>query len=222
MGLGHSPRIVTDGLVLCLDAANKRSYPGTGTTWTDKVGGNDGTLTNGPTFDSDNGGSIEFDGTDDSIELSGLDTSLFSGDASLFCFLKTYTSGANSSAKSGIFGFGGSSNSHYTWSNGKIYLDTFRSSRVGPITPSSVDRSIPHSLCITTKSGGQWKLYQNLNLVTSVSAQSSISMSNLRIGWDDGSGYIFRGSFYNFMLYNKELSVEEIRQNYLATKGRYE
>ena len=35
MGLSHSPRIVTDGLVLCLDAANKRSYPGAGTTWTD-------------------------------------------------------------------------------------------------------------------------------------------------------------------------------------------
>ena len=35
MGLSHSPRIVTDGLVLCVDAANKRSYPGAGTTWTD-------------------------------------------------------------------------------------------------------------------------------------------------------------------------------------------
>jgi hypothetical protein len=57
MGLGHSPRIVTDGLVLCLDAANARSYPGTGTTWTDRSGnGNDGTLINGPTFSDENGG----------------------------------------------------------------------------------------------------------------------------------------------------------------------
>ena len=324
MGVGYNPRIVTDGLVLCLDAANPRSAPttaiesavvssvtgsgpsynvvyttnvsaahvgdkvnvekreaGAGTSstvlstytyeitgldrslnqltltyesdtaslgddspadlpsgggssgspeiaphdivslWIDMKGGNNGTLTNGPTFSGDNVGGIEFDGTDDSIELSSLDTSLFSGDASLFCFLKTYTSGANSGTKSGIFGFGSSSNSHYTWNDGKIYLDTFRNARIGPITPSSVDRSTPHSLCITTKSGGQWKLYQNLNLVTSVSAQSSISMSNLRIGWDNSIGYRFEGSFYNFMLYNKELSVEEIRQNYLATKERY-
>ena len=65
MGLAHSPRIVTDGLVLCVDAASKRSYPGTGTTWTDLKGGNNGTLTNGPTFSSANGGSVVFDGTND-------------------------------------------------------------------------------------------------------------------------------------------------------------
>ena len=70
MGLAHSPRIVTDGLVLCVDAASKRSYPGTGTTWTDLKGGNNGTLINGPTFDSDNGGSIVFDGSDDRVDCT--------------------------------------------------------------------------------------------------------------------------------------------------------
>ena len=70
MGLTHSPKIVTDGLVLCYDAANTRSYPGTGTTWTDLAGSNDGTLTNGPTFDTTNGGSIVFDGTDDRVAIS--------------------------------------------------------------------------------------------------------------------------------------------------------
>ena len=55
------PNIITDGLVLALDAASPRSYPGTGTTWYDVSGyGNNGTLTNGPTFDSGNGGSIVF------------------------------------------------------------------------------------------------------------------------------------------------------------------
>ena len=70
MGLSHSPRIVTDGLVFCVDAANKRSYPGVGTTWTDLTANkNNGTLTNGPTFDSANGGSIVFDGTNDYVDL---------------------------------------------------------------------------------------------------------------------------------------------------------
>ena len=65
MSLG--PDIVTRGLVLALDAADKRSYPGSGTTWFDLVNSYNGTLTNGLTFDSGNGGSIEFDGTDDFV-----------------------------------------------------------------------------------------------------------------------------------------------------------
>ena len=66
MALHHSPRIVTSGLVLALDAADRNSYPGSGTTWTDLSGNaNNGTLTNGPTFNSANGGSIVFDGTND-------------------------------------------------------------------------------------------------------------------------------------------------------------
>ena len=47
MGLAHSPKIVTDGLVLCLDAGDGKSYSGSGTTWTDRSGqDNNGTLTN--------------------------------------------------------------------------------------------------------------------------------------------------------------------------------
>ena len=62
----NSPPIVTDGLVLYLDAANTKSYPTTGTTWNDLLGAiSGGTLINGPTFNSANGGSIVFDGVDD-------------------------------------------------------------------------------------------------------------------------------------------------------------
>jgi len=66
MATKYSPKIVTDGLVLSLDAANNKSYPGSGTTWSDLSGnGNTGTLTNGPTFSNTNLGSIVFDGVDD-------------------------------------------------------------------------------------------------------------------------------------------------------------
>ena len=62
------PSIVTNGLVLCLDAGNQLSYPGTGTTWNDlSRNGNNGTLTNGPVFNS--GGSMVFDGVNDYISL---------------------------------------------------------------------------------------------------------------------------------------------------------
>lgn len=70
MGLGHSPRIVTNGLVLCLDAANPRSYPGSGTTWSDlSLSKYTATLTNGPTYSSANNGSIVFDGVNDYISV---------------------------------------------------------------------------------------------------------------------------------------------------------
>ena len=67
---GGARNIVTNGLVLNLDAGNYKSYPGSGTTWTDLSGnGNNGTLTNGPTFTPANGGSIVFDGTNDYVDL---------------------------------------------------------------------------------------------------------------------------------------------------------
>ncbi|MFM7065351.1 MAG: hypothetical protein ACKO0U_00750, partial [Gammaproteobacteria bacterium] len=60
------PEIVNSGLVLSLDAGNARSYPGSGSTWTDlAAAARTGTLTNGPTYSSSNGGSIVFDGVND-------------------------------------------------------------------------------------------------------------------------------------------------------------
>ena len=64
-------QIVTNGLVLALDAADRNSYPDSGTTWTDLSGnGSNGTLINGPTFSSVNGGSIVFDGLNDYVNIS--------------------------------------------------------------------------------------------------------------------------------------------------------
>ena len=76
MSLGHGPSIVRNGLVLYLDAANVKSYPGSGTTWTDLSGlGNNGTLTNGPTYNGSNAGNIVLDGTNDSISTTRAITS---------------------------------------------------------------------------------------------------------------------------------------------------
>ena len=71
MGIAYNPKIVTNGLVLALDAGNRKSYPGSGTAWTDLSGnGNHGTLTNGPTYDNNNLGSFVFNGTDKYINGS--------------------------------------------------------------------------------------------------------------------------------------------------------
>ena len=65
-----APNIVTDGLVLYLDAANTKSYASGSTAWNDLVGINNGTLVNGPTFNSANGGSIVFDGSNDYVSTT--------------------------------------------------------------------------------------------------------------------------------------------------------
>ena len=79
MAYHNGPTSVRDGLILCLDAANSKSYPGSGTTWTDlSENARTATLTSGPTFSSANGGSILFDGTDD-IALVGTSTYTFNG-----------------------------------------------------------------------------------------------------------------------------------------------
>ena len=68
MGIARGPRIVTSGLLMALDAADKLSYPGSGTNWKDlTINNNNGTLTNGPTFSGANGGCIVYDGVDDSV-----------------------------------------------------------------------------------------------------------------------------------------------------------
>ena len=86
MALAHSPKIVTDGLVLYLDAANQKSYPGSGSTWTDLTNNYQGTLINVPSFDNSNLGSIVFNGVDNYANLSGSAGNFATG--SVECWLK--------------------------------------------------------------------------------------------------------------------------------------
>ena len=83
MGLAHSPSIITQNLVLCLDAGNIKSYPGSGTTWTDVIGGDNGTLTNGPTYSN---GNIVFDGVNDIV--SSVSNLTLGGSFSISLWLK--------------------------------------------------------------------------------------------------------------------------------------
>ena len=70
-GFANNAPIVTDGIVFYVDAGNDNSYPGSGTTWSDLIGSDDATLTNGPTYSSSNGGYIDYDGTNDYVVSSG-------------------------------------------------------------------------------------------------------------------------------------------------------
>ena len=219
MGLGHSPRIVTDGLVLCLDAASKRSYPGTGTTWTDLKGGNNGTLTNGPTFSSDNGGRIVFDGTDDEIQLSSPIS--FNGNSASICAWCT---------KSGIIAAGSNYNQGY-----HIYIEgtsTYQNWGGGflnfgnPTSLGLLGDDPRYVTVIKDYTNSVEQLYVNGELKSSIS-NSSLKLNNCfikgfgRLYYNSGSHVNSNMSFYSCQIYNRALTAEEVLQNYLATKERY-
>jgi|DEB0MinimDraft_6_1074348.scaffolds.fasta_scaffold53827_3 hypothetical protein len=228
MGLSHSPRIVTDGLVLCLDAANKRSYPGAGTTWTDRsASGYSGTLTNGPTFSSDGGGCFVFDGSDDESNTTTYLPAYGSNPRSI-CLWFYY----NVSGKKNVVGFGATATGQLfdviTWpTNGyhRIVTHHYDSGKDTISTlplRNTINLNSWNYFCATYGSGTV-SIYTNGVFSNSKSLSLNTSSSVLYIGRGVYSSYNhFNGKVSQVSLYDKELTADEIRQNYLATKGRYE
>ena len=213
--------IVTNGLILALDAAKRDSYPGTGTTWNDISGNrNNGTLTNGPTFDAGNGGSIVFDGTNDFISILG-STSITT--ATLLIWV--YRDGAQPNyagifysrgfQANGMSFFSTTNNLSYTW-NSSSSTFTFSSNLNVP--------NLQWSMCAVSISATNAVLYvgssSGLLSATNNVSNSSTIVNGLRIA-SDNFWSPFKGSVSNAMFYNRALSPTEILQNFNATKGRY-
>jgi hypothetical protein len=232
MGISYNPHIVSDGLVLCLDAANPRSYPGSGSTWYDLSGqGNNGALTNGPTFDSANGGSIVLDGVNDHVEKST--TTFLTGNLTATIDTWIYYTGTNGTGDyKTILSFGDGPAAGDTFSIG-LY-DNFRiaaSFNAGNnVTTAQNTLSVNKWSNITiTKTPGSanttTKIY--LNSILQSSSGSAITPNVLsrviRIGrWtNDLYPYYPTMKISKASIYNKALSADEVRRNYNATKGRF-
>jgi hypothetical protein len=233
---GGQGNIVTNGLMLWLDAANPRSYPQpyNGTTWTNLSGNNNsGSLTNGPTYTSTNGGSIVFDGVDDFTSLT-LNTGSFTTEATLMMFLKLTNATPTLTSQTGIERLSASNTkeaSHYPWVDGTAYLGTFQpSTRINSIILSStILRTNWHMITITSSPGsGNWKFYQNTQLIRTAVGPSTVFFSSDAVyniargqGVIAGPLYHFNGNIANVMLYNRALSDQEIAQNFNATRARF-
>jgi len=220
-------KIVTDGLILALDAADRNSYPGSGTTWRDLSGSNNGTLTNGPTFNSANGGSIVFDGIDDFV-LGGSNLPI-SGDPS---FTISYFAIWNGSVFSTDYPSGVGNNStgntnqglSTTWNGGRIALD-FWVNRFRDNTALNVQTWYNVTFTKTPGLiGSTTKLYVNgqerVGAVEGTNTTPNITISPYVVGRLDASRW-FNGRIANVQIYNRELSLSEITQNYNAQKSRF-
>ena len=208
--------IVKRGLIFHIDAGINDSYTGVGSTIYD-ISGNEyiGTLTNTPTFSTTNGGCIVFDGSNDYIELNT--TSIISGSQS-FTIESFYTiTGANGGA---LFGnYGASTQSNTIWFSGQygIYINAACYAASHPITSGT------HHMVATRNSDGLVKLYLDGVLSNTATLNASITTPiNYRIGTDaGGTQEPFAGNLYNMRVYNRDLSINEILQNYNIQKLKF-
>lgn len=230
MAFNYSPKIVTDGLVLYLDAANRYSYPGSGTTWSDisRTGAN-GTLVNGPTFNSANGGSIVFDGVDDYVTGSA---ALINSSITNQITVEIFLNSNNLSNYAQIGGGQDNSGTRYTaafnsaaFGTGIFGFDLEAASGQVRLTSTTVYSTNQWISLTGTYDGTTTRFYINTILEDSDSGTSgNISdFDSILLGRDIdfATGRIFNGRIANFKIYNRALSATEIRQNYNATKTRF-
>jgi hypothetical protein len=234
MSFSHSPKIVTDGLVLALDAGNTKSYVSGSTTWFDKSGnGYIGTLTNGPTFSSANGGSIVFDGANDYISVNNPQTlNPGTGSFSLEVWCKT-----NQNAT-----FNGLIEARGDNLRGFLFIVDYALPRQITLfmNPNDQASQKTYSATVTPVVTGSWQqvavtLNRATNSITfyynGIQAGSTVPLlftgsvdpgSSYRylVGGDLG-GAEMNGNISISRQYNRTLSAAEITQNFNALRGRF-
>jgi hypothetical protein len=215
--------IVTDGLVLYLDAANSISYVSGSTVWNDlSRNGNNGTLVNGPTFDSSNGGSIVFNGNTDYVSISN---SINPTNITLDFFYKTSVNWFYEYLASNARDCCGSYKGYELRIEQSIPKFTIWNSTSSSISGNLITLNQIHHIS-ATYDGIEQKIYQNGILVNTENTTLGIGNPpsyNLAIGamGHAPSVYDMTGNIYTSKIYNRALSAQEILQNYNATKSRY-
>ena len=211
MGIAYNTSIVRDGLILHLDAANVKSYPGSGTTWSDLSGnGNNGTLVNGPSFDSS--GFFSFDGANDTFTTNvTCNKTYYSID---WWIRPESTLNYNQNIV-----FSGGWESAFVWhtgSNGQYWAGTDLNTRMSNVDAGSVEID-KWQYWTWTFDNGLAKMYKNSVLLRqkNMNVSTRNSLENLSSGNTDG----FRSDIKIYS--NKVLSQSEIKQNFEALRGRY-
>jgi len=236
MGIAYNPRIVTDGLLFCVDAGNTKSHSGSGTTWNDISGkGNTLTATSTPTFSSSGGGSIEFDGTNDLYTINNtfvgsnqIATTEANGNYTLEAWINVHTSqGETNDADSIIgsasnYGVGmqvGASNSNPRMNYGSRFTSNFFGSEFSYNTWTHV--------CLSRIGGTSVRAYLNGNF------DNDTVVSDLEVPSGQTIGYMTIGNssprvtgFYDGLIavvriYNIGLSDDQVKQNFNALRGRF-
>ena len=211
---GASP-IVSKGLVFCVDALDKMSYPDSGTTWSDLAGSNHSTLTNGPVHNDTH---MTFDGTNDHAVISNLDASDFQGGFTFSCWVRFHAISGNNI----VFGRHIDNERMYigiTGANVKMGIgDNFTTSGAHGM---SADRW--YNVCVTRE--GSTNLYfvdlvQKQSTTTSWSGTNSAALHIASMN-NSGDSQHLDGDVACVHLYNRTLTTSERTQNFNAQRGRF-
>jgi hypothetical protein len=235
MAGASGPDLVQNGLVLALDAADKNSYRGTGTSWFDLSGNNNiSEFVGGPSFSNINSGTIYFDGgtsycaiapsnnfawTPSSIGLNNMTIDLWlkSSDSTGYILSKPWN--------------GNGEYNYYLYFNG-FFINTGNQSNAFNFSTVTTGNWINLVILVSTT---QWGAYingvQNValtnhgitnNTPTNGNAQLQLTLMTLYpYGGGGNAGFSTQGNIGSFRIYNRVLSASEVLQNYNATKGRF-
>ena len=209
-----------NGLVLALDVGNTKSYPGSGTAWTDLSGnGNNGTLVNGVGYSASNGGALTFDGVDDYVNIpynSILNSSTtFTVDfwfkSNNIATEQAFFSTTNTSLTSGY---------HIQVYVSKIILQVYPS-QAYTFASQTLSSNTFYNVSVTYNSGN---IIYYINGTSAGTANYIFTPSNIdaAIGKYTAINALYvNGNIPSFKFYNRALSAAEISQNYNALKGRF-
>ena len=233
MAVNYNPKIATSGLVLYLDAANTRSYPGSGLTWTDLSGNsNTGSLANGPVYSGTNNGFFTLDGTNDYILANNTSLNSKFSSTSVSHFTWVYPTGAGM-----IVSELGQTTINTGWHDGNIEI-----SSGGAFSFSTWHGSLANKVVSSSQSFNNWYYvgftYNGTTLTAYING-SSIGTTNFTRSapYDNGqqthyalfaiestnmgTGGYGIGRVASFSVYNRSLSADEVAQNYNALRGRF-
>jgi len=231
------PKAITSGLIFTLDAADRISYPGTGTSWIDVSGnGRVGTLNNGVTYTNERSGTLVFDGTNDYVSIP------FSN-ALNNCTIEMMFKATSASALVYILGLsnaGSSTNSFQINMNDGSTIYAFWNSDGNPLSYVSKTGSNGSYSDYTDSTWRHYVFTRNTStttnhfmngvqvpnsLVTRVGDQTTQFGGNgftLNIGTRrQADTFFFVGNIAVVRIYNRELSAAEVQQNYNSLRGRY-
>jgi hypothetical protein len=217
MGVNYNPKIVTDGLVLCLDAANRKSYPGSGTTWFDLSGnGNNGALENSPVHTMNS--FFTFNGSNQRVNCGNANMlNITVGSISAW-----FAADANNTGYNGIIA---KQNAWGVFVKDSVLVTYDWGNSIERTTGLTVGNNLWNHVVMTfTETVGipsnNAIIYLNGVPILTTTIKHKDHTRTLYVGEANASQY-FGGKIASAFIYNKVLSATEIQQNFNATRGRY-
>ena len=226
-----APNTVKDGLIIYMDAANIKSYPGTGVTWNNLSDiSSYGTLTYGAVYDSANNGNMIVDGVDDIITVP---IAVITNAFTINIWVKPISVGSVGSTF--YMGLVNHFNGYPSQRNRFLLYQTFQlllfEAIAGGVTTAIVSDSFGNiqnkiTMCSITFDGSYFRMYVNGSSVLAtpfaLTGPLDIGSTTPYLGRGATSAaYYLNGQIYNYQVYNKALTPTEILQNFNALKGRF-